>query len=116
MSVSVSTGVFQALQKDFLENVSLGALVPELDRSHLLTEAEKETLSDESVTHHNRVVQLTKILATKGPNSPYLVVQCLRREGGAGHMQLADCMERYLSEKGTHSKEAEGKPKETGKK
>ena len=92
--------VFQVLQNDFLKNVSLSALVPELNRSYLLTDAEEQTLTNENVTHHNRVMELTEILRKKGPNSPNLVVQCLRREGGPGHTHLADCMERYLSEGG----------------
>ena len=97
MSGSASR-VFQVLQKDFLENVSLSALVPELNRRRLLTDAEEQALTNESVTHHDRVMQLTSILRRKGPNGPKLVMQCLRKEGGLGHIYLADCMERYLSE------------------
>ena len=92
--------VFQVLQKDFLQNVSLNALVPELNRSSLLTDAEDQTLTNKSVTHYDRVMELTAILRRKGPNSPNLVVQCLRREGGPGHTHLADCMERYFSGRG----------------
>ena len=85
MSGSASR-VFQVLQKDFLENVSLSALVPELNRRRLLTDAEEQALTNESVTHHDRVMQLTSILRRKGPNGPNLVMQYLRKEGGPGHI------------------------------
>jgi len=80
MSGSTSK-VFQVLQKDFLENVSLSALVPELNRSHLLTDAEEQTLTNESVTHHDRVMQITAILRRKGTNGTNLVMQCISKEG-----------------------------------
>ena len=93
--------LFQALQKDFTDNVSLDSLVPELNRERgLLTDADEQKLTNTNVTHYTRVIGLTQILRRKGPRCHGLVIKCLRREGGLGHVNLANLMERYLSERG----------------
>ena len=93
--------LFQALQKDFIDNVSLDSLVPELNRERgLLTDADEQKLTNTNETHSTRVIELTQILRRKGPRCRGLVIKCLRNEGGLGHVNLANLMEQYLSERG----------------
>ena len=89
--------VFQALQKDIVDNVSLNALVPELNRESLLTFGEEQQLTNEHVSEYTRALELTSILRKKGPAAPSTFVRCLKREGGPGHAHLAQLIENYIA-------------------
>ena len=89
--------VFQALQKDIVDNVSLKALVPELNRESLLTFGEEQQLTNEHVPEYTRALELTSILRKKGPAAPSTFVRCLKREGGPGHAHLAQLIENYIA-------------------
>ena len=59
--------IFQALQKDFLENVTLNTLVPELNSEDpsLLSPSDEQYLLNQHLTEHDRVLELTTSILPK---------------------------------------------------
>ena len=93
----MSAGVFQVLQRQIVENVTLKALIPRLNQERLLAQDEEEFLTNNYLTEYDRVLKLTSILSKKGPDAPSLFVKCLRNEGGRGHLYLAGVIESHLA-------------------
>ena len=96
----MATNVFQLLQAEIIDNVTLNDLIPQLNGESLLTQSEEERLTNSSVTEYDRKLELTSILRRKGPDAPSLFVTCLRRRGTTGHLYLAEFIERHIAGRG----------------
>ena len=96
----MSASVFQRLQAEIIDNVTLNDLIPKLNGEGLLTQGEEERLTNSYTTEYDRKLQLTQILRTKGPNAPSIFVRCLRQGGNPGHTHLAGVIDDYLAGRG----------------
>ena len=92
----MSRRVFQDLQKEIVENLTLKDLIPHLNQERLLTQHEEQSLSNEYKTEYERKIKLTSILRTKGPEAPSAFIRCLQNEGSRGHVYLAGVLERHI--------------------
>ena len=88
--------MFQDLQNDIVENLTLKDLIPRLNQEQLLTQHDEQLLTNEYKTEYERKIELTSILRTKGPSAPSAFIRCLRNEGSIGHVYLAGVIERHI--------------------
>ena len=88
--------MFQDLQKEIVQNLTLKDLIPHLNQERLLTQHEEESLSNQYKTEYERKIELTSILGKKGPEAPSAFIRCLQNEGSRGHDYLAGVIKRHI--------------------
>ena len=95
----VNSDVFrQRFQEEIVTLLDLDAIRPHLVQVGLLTEEERELLSEQSLSSRVRKQELTKILSQKGSGCVSKFLECLSREkSNSGHAQLLEAITNELS-------------------
>ena len=96
-------------QRRILECLNLQAIVPYFYKAGLVTASEVEYLLNDLYTPTERIIKLTSILPSKGPQSIGQFLECLRQEKDhEGHVCLLDEMKNYLQVTSTHGSQSCG--------
>ena len=87
------TNVLKKQQPELIRLINLPELVPYLNRHELLTNRENDILQNSLVPHHDRVLNLLRIIEKKGRDGYEKFLQALKEETShLGHRQVVNIL------------------------
>ena len=87
------TNVLKKQQPELVRLINLLELVPYLNRHELLTDREDDILQNSLVPHHDRVLNLLRIIEKKGRDGYEKFLQALKEETShLGHRQVVNIL------------------------